>query len=75
VHDVSVRTQSERDAATLAIFGALLVFGAVLLVGMAGAVLLQWLGGLGVPGSYLSGLVVVGAVAAGVQLVRVTRRR
>jgi hypothetical protein len=69
-----MRTQAERDAATLAIFGALLVFGAVLAVGVLGAVLLHWLGGPGVPGLYLTGLVVVGAVAAGVRLARATRR-
>jgi hypothetical protein len=69
-----MRTQSERDAATLAIFGALLVFGAVLLVGAVGAVLAHWLGGVQVPGLYLTGFVIVGAVAAGLWLARATRR-
>jgi hypothetical protein len=74
-HDVGVRTQSDRDAATLAIFGALLVFAAVLLVGLVGAVVARWLGAVGdLPGLYLTGLVVVGAAAAGVQLARGTRR-
>jgi hypothetical protein len=69
-----MRAQSERDIATVAIFGALLVFGAVLFVGIAGAVLAHWLIGTDVPRVYLTGLVVVGAVAAGLGLARATRR-